>query len=123
MRRESRGVRDGQAGLSYSPLDRTRDVPVARETHPAPFRIPDHQTLGDGRGRRCGRHIDGGRGGGGGPPPPPAGENPVKCRVLSPLPPPGTAARPRAPRRASRGGPPPAASPDPAPRPVAQHRL
>ena len=56
MRRESRGVRDGQAGLPYSPLDRTRDVPVARETHPAAFRIPDHQALDHGRGRRGGRY-------------------------------------------------------------------
>src|SRR5258708_7718458 len=56
MRRESRGVRDGQAGLPYSPLDRTRDVPVARETHPATFRIPDYQALSHGRGRRPGGH-------------------------------------------------------------------
>ncbi len=37
---------DGQPGPANSPLNSTRDVPVAGETHPASFSVPDNQTLG-----------------------------------------------------------------------------
>ena len=53
VRRKPRRISDGQSGDSYSPLDGARNVPMAREAHPASFSVPDDESLGDRRRRRA----------------------------------------------------------------------
>jgi hypothetical protein len=47
VRCEPRRISDGQPGPANSPLNSTRHVPVAGETHPASFSVPDNQALSD----------------------------------------------------------------------------
>ena len=45
MRREASGIGDWQSSHPHSPLHCTRDIPVARKTHPAALSVPDDQPL------------------------------------------------------------------------------
>jgi hypothetical protein len=47
MRVESRRICNGHLCPANSPLHSTRDIPVAGETHPASFSVPDNQPLSD----------------------------------------------------------------------------
>jgi hypothetical protein len=57
---EPRRISDGHPCPSNSPLYSTRDVPVAGETHPASFSVPDNQMLSHGEHTRRTRRREAG---------------------------------------------------------------